>query len=230
MFRRVFALTLLLVVGSGLLAADLTLPDKITGQPGAFIQVPATTTGAVVKWYAVDPGLNLFPVDLLKNTKTAVVVAPNAGSYRLLAYTSDASGPSDPAVCTITVVSPTPPVPPTPPTPPTPTDPFTQAVQAAYAKEASPDKAKQVAYLASVYQGAGSLLTQGMTAQVLFQQLSAAIHNPTLGIPAGSLPLVSQVIGNDEAIVFGTDPNKIIDINAAKVAFAKYAVALGGLK
>lgn len=218
---------LLLVVSASCLAsagwgADLTLPKTVTGEPGAFIQVPATTDGKIVKWYAIDPGLNLFPTDLLKDTKTAVVTSPNAGSYRLLAYTD---GPSDPAVCTVVVRTPSP-LPPLP----GPSDDFTKAIQVAYAAETDPQKAKQVAWLASIYQGASTLLTPGMTAGTLFKSLSAAIHNPTLGIPAGSLPRVSRVIGDDLGSVLGTSATAPVDPAKAQAAFARYAAALGGLK
>lgn len=224
--KKLAVIFLLLCVGT-LSAVDLTVPVQVTGQPGSFIQIPAKTSGTLVKWYVVDQGVNLFPTDLLKDTKTAVVVAPTAGSFRILAYTSDATGPSDPAVCTVVVGTPPPP---TPPTPPAPTDAFTQSVQDAYAKETDPNKAKQAAWLASVYQGAPSLLTPGITAGTLLTQLSNAIHNPTLGIPKGSLPLVSKVLGDDMNAVLGTNSTAVVDPAVAKMVFAKYAVALGTLK
>jgi len=103
-------------------AADLTLPKSAGGLPGDFITVQATTTGTVVKWVAIDQGLKVFPTQLLKDTRTAVVSSNTPGSFRLLAYTADASGPSDPAICTVTVLgAPTPPEP--VPNPPTPSDP-----------------------------------------------------------------------------------------------------------
>lgn len=101
--------------------AQIKLPEKVVGNPGTFISVPATTTGKVVKWYPLDAGLNLFPTDLLKDTKTAVVVAPAAGTYRLLAWTADADGlPTDASLCTIVVGTGPPPPPPPPPNSPFP--------------------------------------------------------------------------------------------------------------
>lgn len=221
----VFGLTVLLALAcEAARGADLKLPDKVTGNPGTFVKVPATTTGTVVRWYALDSGLNLFPVELLKDTKTAVVTGP-AGTYRLLAYTSDKDGPSDPAVCVVVLGDPPP-----PPGPPPPTDPFTQALAAAYAKEADPGKAQQVAFLAAVYQGAGTLLTPNMTAGDLFGKLSTAIHAPAVGIPKGALPSVSKVIGDDLNAVLGTNATTAVDPAKAKAAFAKYAAALGTLK
>lgn len=116
-------LTTLALVSQGW-AVDLKVPDSVKGDVGDFIKVPATTTGVVVRWVALDRGLAVFPVELLKDSKTAIVIAKTAGSYRVLAYTSDKDGPSDPAVCTVIVgdippvpPGPNPPVPPVPPTP-----------------------------------------------------------------------------------------------------------------
>lgn len=95
----------------------LSLPEKIEADPGQFIRVPATTNGRFVKWQAVDPGLNLFPVELLKDTRTAVVTAIVPGDYRLLAYTAIADVPSDAAQCVISIRGPRPPPTPTPPGP-----------------------------------------------------------------------------------------------------------------
>ena len=119
--RRRFAV-LCLLLACPAWGAELTLPPVVKGEPGAFIEVPAKTDGKEVKWVALDKGLNVFPVRLLKDSRTAVVVAKDAGPYRLLAYTSDAAGPSEPAICIVEVgVVPGPPVPPgTTPVPPGP--------------------------------------------------------------------------------------------------------------
>jgi hypothetical protein len=103
----------------------LTLPASVSGDPGDYIMVPATTACKEVRWYAVDKGLKVFPVQLLKDSKTAVVSGP-AGSYRLMAYTARGDLPSDPAICTVVIGTPgptpgpTPPAPPVPPAPPIP--------------------------------------------------------------------------------------------------------------
>jgi hypothetical protein len=100
----------------------LTLPAQIAGTPSAFLAVPATTTGKNVRWLALDEGLNLFPVELLKDSRTAVVSSGTPGTYRLLAVTAAGDEISVPAVCKIVIAGPTPP-PPTPgpaPNPPAP--------------------------------------------------------------------------------------------------------------
>lgn len=81
----------------------VTLPAEVSGDVGAFIRVEAETNGTVVQWFEDEPGLNLFPVDLLKDTRVAVVTASREGKYRLLAYTAIGDMPSRPAVVTIVV-------------------------------------------------------------------------------------------------------------------------------
>jgi hypothetical protein len=99
----------------------LELPNEVKGQVGQFLRVPAKTDGTIVQWYSLDPGLNVFPVDLLKDSKTAVIVGTKEGRFRLMAYTALKDTPSLPAVCVI-VIGDAPDPGPTP-TPPGPTPP-----------------------------------------------------------------------------------------------------------
>lgn len=103
---------------------ELTLPAEVKGQPGAFVAVAAQTKGKTVKWFTPDPGLNVFPAHLLKDTKTTVVTALRPGSYRLYAYSAIGSEPTDPALCLVVISDGLPPDPkpepkPEPPAPPT---------------------------------------------------------------------------------------------------------------
>lgn len=104
---------------------SLELPKEVTGDPGAFVQVPAKTDGKHVSWKAIDAGLNLFPTELLKDTKTAVVTAARPGRYRLIAVTA-AGDEVSPFAETLVVIGnapiPPPPDPPTPPDPPSPSN------------------------------------------------------------------------------------------------------------
>lgn len=123
--RRIAASILLIFVLALPAWADslLKLPDNVHGDVSDFIPITATTNCKVVRWYAIDTGLRLFPPDLLKDTRTAVVVASTPGTYRLLAYTATPDGSlSEPAICLVTIAGPTPPVPPGP-TPPGPNPP-----------------------------------------------------------------------------------------------------------
>jgi len=108
----------------------LTLPPKVSGLPGAFLQIPATTTGKQVAWVSLDSGLNLFPVQLLKDTKTAVVSSATPGTYRVLAVTASGDEISQPQICTVVIEGLTPPAPAPTPTPnPQPTPPPAPAPQ-----------------------------------------------------------------------------------------------------
>ena len=88
------------------ISQNIILPENITGRPGSFIQIEAKTECKVVEWVLLDSGLELFPVNLLANTKTAVVTSTTPGVYRLLAYGATGDIPSKPAIVTITIGTP----------------------------------------------------------------------------------------------------------------------------
>lgn len=102
---------------------SLTLPEVVTGNPGDYIRIPATTNGNEVKWVMLTPGLNPFPFDLLKDTKTLVVSSLTSGDFLVLAYTAKGDIPSEPIRAVVRINAPIPPVPPTPPVPPGPVPP-----------------------------------------------------------------------------------------------------------
>lgn len=60
------------------------LPEKVTGEPGTFIRVSAVTDCPVVQWYSPDSRLQLFPPDLLKNSKTAVVIEQSPATVTVI--------------------------------------------------------------------------------------------------------------------------------------------------
>lgn len=118
-----------LLAASALAAAPptVTLPPEISGGVSAFVTIRAKVEGEAkgVKYVPVDPGLSVFPSDLLADKTVTVVVAANAGRYRVLAYSGNADGPSEPALTTVVIGGATtpPPVKPPPADPPiTPTD------------------------------------------------------------------------------------------------------------
>jgi hypothetical protein len=144
--RTLAALTVCLFTANTF-AQDLKLPPKIEGHPGEFLKIPAETAGAVVRWRVLDPGLNLFPMELLRDTKTAVAVAIQPGKFRVLAWTSIKDVPTEAAECLVIVGNgPGPAPPPEPPAPPI--DDFTRQLQAALAKE--PQDRPQIAYLSKL--------------------------------------------------------------------------------
>lgn len=125
--RAVQTLFLLLCLPCAGWAQVLTLPPTTTGMVYDDIIIEAKTDGETVQWVPMDKGLNLFPVHLLKDTKTAVVRASKPGTYRLLAYTAKDNKPSAPVICSVVVkssdVTPTPDPEPNPDDPPVPPQP-----------------------------------------------------------------------------------------------------------
>lgn len=102
----------------------LTLPAEVAGTSGTFIVVTAETAGKTVQWVPLSPALTIIPPGLLKDSKSAVAMAPK-GRHKLLAYTAVGDEPSAPAITTIVVDGaaempdqPSTPPPTTPPTQP----------------------------------------------------------------------------------------------------------------
>lgn len=109
-------LLVLLLLASPLSAQSVKLPIEVKGAVGAFIQVPAETQDPYVSWLSLDAGLNMFPTNLLKDTKTAVVTSVKAGRYRVTCVSAKGDKPSEFAYTTV-IVGDAPPVPPIPPGP-----------------------------------------------------------------------------------------------------------------
>ncbi len=114
-----------LMVGAFAFGQSVKLPAEVRGEPGEFIPIKSDSSDKQVKWKSIDKGLNLIPVEMLKDSKTAIVSALKPGRYRLIAWSAKADVPSDLAEC-IVVIGDVPPVPPGPvppdPKPPVPPD------------------------------------------------------------------------------------------------------------
>jgi len=203
----------------------ITVPAEVKGDVGDFISVPATTAGKEVRWLCPDRGLRVFPADLLKDTKTAVVTAPAAGVFRLYAYTAVDGSPTPAVLCTVTVGPPAPP----PPPPPDPNDPFTSALKAAYAAEPDPAKAQQLASLAALYRQAAELAATADLTDFgsLFDTMARAAA--TLGV-AGKLPGIQAVVQAELKRVLPSARSAPLDRALAKATFLKVAAALEASK
>ena len=138
------------------LAADptITLPLEISGQPGEFITIRPQTTGKVVRFVAIDAGLNLFPSDLLADKTVTVANCVQPGRYRVLAYTALGDVASPPAITTVVIGGIAPPSPVTPVNPPSPADPIAEALQSIYGALAEDGKEAKRSALAGVYRRA----------------------------------------------------------------------------
>lgn len=160
--------------------SGLKLPAEVKGIVGDFVRVAAETSGNV-QWFSPDPGLAVFPSELLKDTRTAVVIARANGRYRLLAWTASGDVPS-PAVVCVVVIGDVPPDPgPTPPTPPA--DPLTETLRTAFLSDgAGPENVKMKAHLVEVYrQGAVKVKDPTITTATQFQAVISATGASVLG-------------------------------------------------
>lgn len=96
-------LTAFLLLTCPAIGQQIKLPEKIEGAQSAFIMVSAETTGEIVRWKSLDAGLNVFPAELLKNTKSTVVTSAKDGRYRLIAWTAIDGVPTEAAEVTIVI-------------------------------------------------------------------------------------------------------------------------------
>ena len=93
------------------LGQQVSIPSEIHGQPGQFISIPSVTDCKSVQWVVLDQGLNLFPVELLRDTTTAVVSANSPGKFRVLAYAAKGDQASKPVITTVIIGDPPEPIP-----------------------------------------------------------------------------------------------------------------------
>lgn len=176
-------LCLLLLPGGLFAAPEIRVPERVRGEAGAFLRVAATTEGKQVRWVALTPGLSVFPADLLRDSRTTVVVALRPGSYRLLAITAVADELSEPAVCVVEVGSePAPPG----PEPVPPDDALARELARLYAADPGADRAAHVRALAAFYRQAArtvataELRTAGDLYTVLRQAATAVLPDDAL--------------------------------------------------
>lgn len=234
MKRWIYAVVTLALISLPCHAVELKLPERVEGAPATFISVKAETLGKVVKWKALDPGLSVFPAELLKDSKTAVVVAATKGKYRLLAVTAAADEPSEPAITIIDTTGgkPTPPTPPDGPTPPDPVvpDALVKAIQSAYAGTRDPEALEG---LKAFYAEAGDadFLASIKTWKHLHDTLGSAAAK--LGIK-GKLPAVQGILAGEmkKAGFKSADSTESLDANAREQilkTFSTFARALGTL-
>ncbi len=77
----------------------LKVPVEVRAPPATIVEVKAETTGKVVKWISLTPGLSLRPID----SGRLLLVSGPVGRYELLAYTALADIPSEPVRCAVII-------------------------------------------------------------------------------------------------------------------------------
>lgn len=234
--KRCFLAVFALLAFSFAVSADvkLELPAEVKGDVSTFITVKAETPGKVVKWKVIDPGLSLFPQELLKDTKTAVFTSGKKGTYRVIAVTALGDDVSELVEVKVIVGGGGPVPPPGPPDPPKPDTPLVKAFRAAYDSETSPTKADDLDVLKALYTEAGK--EDFLNAIPDWKSLYAAMDKSakTLGIN-GKLLKVQALISQElqkQGIPSAASTAKL-DAAGRRLVVANFytiAEALGALK
>jgi hypothetical protein len=222
-------LTALVLVGSAG-AQSVELPREVAADPGVFAIVSAKTDCASLRWYVIDPGLSIIPSELLRDSKTAIVMSGKPGRYRLLAYGAKGDAASVPAVCTV-VIGEVPPVPPgpNPPIPPIPPDPLVGKFQEAYKAETDPKKfANLSTFIVSMETVIPRLQSQGsVTTTQQLQDGVRAANDAAIG--ASALPVIRKAVGAYLVTVLPTT-DRSMDAALWSLATSEYAKVVKALK
>lgn len=191
---------------------QVTLPSEIHGQPGAFISIPSSTDCKSVQWVVLDAGLNLFPVELLRDTTTAVVSASSPGKFRVLAYAAKGDQASKPSITTVIIGDAPEPVQPDPEN----LGKLERDLKAVYKALNEAGKQEKAIKLAAIYNSLGKAVlgdevkTAGEVL-ILAKEAVARVLNPSdLREIRSRLQLELQGSG------FPEDPSKELDDNSRK--------------
>ena len=200
-----------LVVGQ-----QVTLPPEIHGQPGQFISIPSVTDCKSVQWVVLDVGLNLFPVELLRDTTTAVVSANSPGKYRVLAYAAKGDAASKPVITTVIIGDPPEPT----PTPDETTSKLTKELKSLYVSLSEDDKQGKVKKLSELYASFASTV-KGEEVTTAGELL--AICKEAVGRVLSPSDLREiRVRIQSELVNFPTDPDAKLDEKIKKMISGKF--------
>ena len=193
---------------------QVTLPQEIYGQPGAFISIPSVTDCKSVQWVVLDAGLNLFPVELLRDTTTAVVSANSPGKFRVLAYAAKGDVASKPVITTVIIGDPP------EPAPDETTSKLTRELKSLYVSLSEDDKAGKVTKLSGLYASFASTV-KGEEVQTagellgLCKEATARVLSPS-DLREIRVRLQSEMSG------FPTLPDEKLDEKIKKVISGKF--------
>jgi len=208
-------------------AQSLTLPAEIVGGVGEFVTVRPQTSATLVRFIALDPGLSVFPADLLSDKTATVVSSPTAGRYRLLAWLAD---PTTLPVITSVVIGgrPGPVIPPVIPD----ADPFRLSIRAIFGSITDPAKTANAATLAAAYRSAVELCLNPNLATTgdLYGAIRAATSK---ALPDGVLVPVRDRIRTELNGALPSDPATLLTSSVRQsiaAQFGRVAGVIEGLK
>jgi hypothetical protein len=196
-----FALGLSAVLACGA-PPKIDAPKEVPGVKGDFVIVTAVTDGKAVKFVPLTSGLRVFPSSLLNDQKSTVVVALEDGNYRLLAYTGNQDGPSDPVVIVVKIGGGDTPAPDEKEDPVL-KDPLFKAASEAF-KKLPADQQRKKDTLTAVYKAVGDQINDFDTAGQFFTVISD-VTNSRLG-GADQLRSVRDLFGAELGKVLPSDP------------------------
>jgi hypothetical protein len=205
------------------LGQTLDFPTEFKGDPGQFITIkPTKTDGKMIQYYAIDPGLSVFPAALLVDPTATVVSAVQPGNYRLLAWTAVADKPSPASLIRVSIGKVNPPM----PTPPI--DSLQLDIQSIYAALNEPDKDETRRSMVQVYKTCSEKSKTATSVNDLFLRL----QEQTKKLPQGKLLPIRQRISSEIEKIVGTDPDAQLtpqQQNALADLFHRTSVYLEGI-
>lgn len=227
-----------------LLGQSLELPDKISGRAGEFVVIrPLKIDGGSVQYFAIDPGLSVFPPDLLSDKTCLVVTGYRPGKYRILGYTAKGDKPSPPVVATVTIQggdnpdpNPGPGPGPSPGPDPVPADitqdPLFQTFQSLAGGLQEANQAANLSKLGAAWAKAQGMIPQAKTLGAWNSSVRAEITRQ--GVPLGALAAIRQKVGDVVSDEIGEDPSTSLEGDPGRKAaslakrFAAIFSKLGG--
>lgn len=185
-----------------ILGQSLEFPPQFNGEPGQFIAVkPTKMEGKTVQYYAIDPGLNVFPASLLSDPTATVVTSVTPGTYRLLAWTAVGDKPSPASLIRVNIQA-------LPlPNPPKPADPLRDDIESIWGSLLESDKEATRSSMVSVYKQCAAtanrqLKTIGDLFEVLAGETSRLPKDRMMPIRKRIALEVEKIAGNDESAVY----------------------------
>ena len=196
------------------LGQQVTLPQEIYGQPGQFISIPSVTDCKSVQWVVLDAGLNLFPVELLRDTTTAVVSANSSGKFRVLAYAAKGDQASKPVITTVIIGDPPEPM------PDETTSKLIRELKSLYVSLSEDDKAGKVTKLSGLYSSFASTV-KGEEVQTAGELLGLCKEATARMLSPSDLREI-RVRLQSEMAGFPTDPDAKLDDKIKKMISGKF--------